>query len=816
VRRSFLFLVGVLLAAISLMAGVAQANMLKNPSFEDGTWSKHTAPDHWSRLRHYADYAFSWLSSATADDAHSGSKYVKLEDFFTTTSGGMSFSSAIIQTVDEGVVGGQLYAFSVWAKSYDSVEASGYYYWHDPCDVIIDSDWLPNGLEVGIEWEYVDFGTVTAPPGAVKLVFQLSSNLDLAKIMYYDDVKMVAIITVRNPDPADGARFRLPYGAGAVANEVVLSWTNMDSNMDPNMGSIIPGDPVYVDVWFGTEPNKTDSGKYTKVVTAGEDVTSVTVDAPALNAPLPTTFYWQVDSYIDPNHINESNAIEGPLWTFHVHSARCGDESTGDLNHDCIVNLEDFAIMAFGWLTTYDINNLSIMTSEWLGDWPAFVTIWDTSLGDRTTVTLALAGTVDAVIDWGDPNLATTHVTTPGPHAHDYGTDGIYTVSVTGSATAYSSFDKGTWHFERDKLVSVDNWGSLGFTSMFGAFHYCSNLVSVPATSEGIEAVTNMRLMFAHASSFNGDISGWDTSSVTNMNGMFYDAVSFNQDIGGWDTSSVTNMDWMFANAESFNQDLSGWCVDPAPSRFNFNTWTSKWRKPWPVWGTCPPPPDPPAPSDPNIIAHWKLDETSGIAAYDSVGSNDGTLVGDPNWTTGQIDGALEFDGTSEYVSIGDKFNDVDLPFSICAWINTNGGLVQTIFVSDDTGDPSSGNHYGWYFKVKSDDTIVISLGDGTGAGSSDRRSKASSSTIPTGQWVFVAAVVRGYTNMDLYINDQDAGGSYSGTGGAMVHNDYPAQIGMNSRGGPFHFDGKIDDVRIYNYALTAEEIEQVYQDGLP
>jgi hypothetical protein len=79
-----------------------------------------------------------------------------------------------------------------------------------------------------------------------------------------------------------------------------------------------------------------------------------------------------------------------------------------------------------------------------------------------------------------------------------------------------------------------------------------------------------------------------------------------------------------------------------------------------------------------------------------------------------------------------------------------------------------------------------------------------------------VAAVVRGYKDMDLYINDQDAGGSYSGTGAIMVHNDYPAQIGMKSRGGPFHFDGKIDDVRIYDTALTVGHIEQVYQDGLP
>ncbi len=217
------------------------------------------------------------------------------------------------------------------------------------------------------------------------------------------------------------------------------------------------------------------------------------------------------------------------------------DCPSADLTGDCRVDFEDFAIMA----------------SQWLDDY-AFVTTWDTSLGDGTTVTLALAGTVNATIDWGDdtePNV----VTTPGPHMHDYGVDGTYTVRVTGSVTAYNSYSNGGAISERAKLVSVDNWGQLGLASMYLAFNECSNLVSVPGTSDGIEAVTNMNWMFGYASAFNGNISGWDTSSVTNMAGMFESASLFNQDIGGWDTSSVTNMNWIFGYASAFNGNISGW-----------------------------------------------------------------------------------------------------------------------------------------------------------------------------------------------------------------------------------------------------------------
>jgi len=223
-----------------------------------------------------------------------------------------------------------------------------------------------------------------------------------------------------------------------------------------------------------------------------------------------------------------------------------------DFTGDCKVDLADFALFASQWLT------------EGIPD-GAFITTWDTSLAEGTTVTLALAGTVDAVISWGDG--AVESVTTPGPHVHDYDVDGTYTVLVTGSVTEYNSLSYGGSDSERAKLISVDSWGQLGFTSMYWAFYECINLVSVPNTSDGIEAVTNMQFMFRDADSFNQDISGWNTSSVTNMFGMFLGASSFNQDIGDWDTSSVIHMSWMFAT-RSFNQDIGGWDTSSVTSMY--------------------------------------------------------------------------------------------------------------------------------------------------------------------------------------------------------------------------------------------------------
>ena len=112
----------------------------------------------------------------------------------------------------------------------------------------------------------------------------------------------------------------------------------------------------------------------------------------------------------------------------------------------------------------------------------------------------------------------------------------------------------GTTTFNGD----ISHWDTSSVTTTFTMFAGASAFNQAIGNWD-TSSVTNMTGMFSAASAFNQDIGNWDTSSVASMFAMFNGALSFNQAIGNWDTSSVINMNSMFFSASAFNQDIGNW-----------------------------------------------------------------------------------------------------------------------------------------------------------------------------------------------------------------------------------------------------------------
>ena len=185
----------------------------------------------------------------------------------------------------------------------------------------------------------------------------------------------------------------------------------------------------------------------------------------------------------------------------------------------------------------------------------AFITTWRTAAGGKS-VTFYASGSYD--IDWGDGS--SQNRTGNGPISHAYPDAGEHRVIIKGDLDFIQN-NRHPYNLTPGKLLSIDQWGDIEWSSMNSAFEGATNMAYLASDTPNLSAVTDMTQMFWRAASFDGDLSRWDVSSVTDMKSMFRDTTSFHGDISTWNVSSVTKMRWMFYQASSFNADISGWDV---------------------------------------------------------------------------------------------------------------------------------------------------------------------------------------------------------------------------------------------------------------
>ncbi len=200
--------------------------------------------------------------------------------------------------------------------------------------------------------------------------------------------------------------------------------------------------------------------------------------------------------------------------------------------------------------------------------------------------------------------------------------------------------------------------------------------------------------------------------------------------------------------------------------------------------------------SDEGLVAHWKFDDGSGATtAIDSVGTNNGTLNDNATWTAGQIGGALSLDGSGDYVSLSAIAPLAADSVTAEAWIRVAGltGVWNPILTQHN---PS--NH-GYYLYVYDDKPAFYLI-------AGERIALARSpDVINTDEWYHIAGTNDG-SHLRIYVDGRLKAGAPSLGLTGVNHNAY---IGCDYTSAAC-YSGLIDDVRIYNRALSEYEFEGV------
>ncbi|MFW6119179.1 MAG: LamG-like jellyroll fold domain-containing protein [Planctomycetota bacterium] len=216
-------------------------------------------------------------------------------------------------------------------------------------------------------------------------------------------------------------------------------------------------------------------------------------------------------------------------------------------------------------------------------------------------------------------------------------------------------------------------------------------------------------------------------------------------------------------------------------------------------------------------VAYWGFNEGSGSTCYDSAGSNDGVLYG-PSWGSGIVGGALSFDGIDDYVSVPDHSSlDIAGSFTVEAWVKGNedasANRIQTLVAKDDGPYRQSDNYYFVYDHV-GDQIGGATLGPGVFIKQDPEwYCSGPTSGLSAGRWYHLAGVWDG-SELSLYVDGRlDA--SESTDVGALPTNSFPVLLGTNHAGDQF-YNGLMDEVLIYDRALSAEEIRGRYRQLAP
>ena len=203
------------------------------------------------------------------------------------------------------------------------------------------------------------------------------------------------------------------------------------------------------------------------------------------------------------------------------------------------------------------------------------------------------------------------------------------------------------------------------------------------------------------------------------------------------------------------------------------------------------------------LVAAYGFEEASGTSVNDGSGNGNTGAVNAATWATGKYGGALSFNGSSSYVDLGNP-----------SALNLTGSMTLSAWVMATSTPPDDGqiiaksdNVSGWQLKTTAD-TGVETFGVAVSPDGTSHVQRYSQTVRALNTWYYVAGVYNASAQtLDIYVNGALDNGTLKGTVPASQF-DSSVNVNIGARSGGFYFNGLIDEVRIYNRALSAAEIQ--------
>lgn len=206
------------------------------------------------------------------------------------------------------------------------------------------------------------------------------------------------------------------------------------------------------------------------------------------------------------------------------------------------------------------------------------------------------------------------------------------------------------------------------------------------------------------------------------------------------------------------------------------------------------------------LAGQWLMNEGSGLHLNDHSKNGNIGIINGATWVPGNCESALNFNGSSDYVEIQNTLLLNPNLITIIAWIKGAATSSDDQICSKD--QTSGGTNRVWQFRKNSSEKLEFIIFDTEG----DNASEVGSTTIADSEWHQVVGTWDG-TTIRVYVDGKEdaAGTSYAGS--LQQGKTNSVFIGKAQTADPGYFCGYIDQVSIYNYALSDSMIQQLYRN---